>query len=64
MIKELRIAIEKGQMVSVKTKDGEVVTGTPEAASTPGKVKIRNELGVTYIPFEEIDHVMRVITFP
>ncbi|NJJ37799.1 hypothetical protein [Paenibacillus apii] len=64
MIKELKIAIAKGHMVSIKTLDGEVITGMPESASIPGKAKIRNEQGVTYIPFEQIDHVMRIISFP
>lgn len=64
MLKELKIAIEKNQVVSVQTKDGEVVMGTPEISSMKAKVKLRNKDGVIYIPYEDLQHVMRLISFP
>ncbi|WP_342436680.1 hypothetical protein NSS79_25610 [Paenibacillus sp. FSL L8-0436] len=64
MLKELKIAIEKCQVVSIHTKNGTVVMGTPEKTPMLSKVKLRNETGVTYIPYEDIVHVMRLIAFP
>ncbi|MRN56861.1 hypothetical protein [Paenibacillus monticola] len=64
MLKELKIAMEKEQVVSIHTKDGEVLMGTPEKTSMQAKVKLRNEDGITFIPYEDIVHVMRVIDFP
>jgi hypothetical protein len=64
MIKKLKIAIEKNQIVSIHTKDGAVLMGTPEKTAMTSKVKLRNETGVTYISYEDLVHVMRLIAFP
>ncbi|MHA6530257.1 hypothetical protein [Paenibacillus sp. BAC0078] len=61
MLKELKIGLAKNQMVSVHTKDGEIVMGIPEDSSMETKVKLRNGLAVRYIPYDDIIHVMRLI---
>ena len=63
MFRELKIAIEKGQVVSVHTKDGDVVVGTPEKCQMRAKLKLRNEQGIIYLPYEDLIHVMRLISF-
>lgn len=61
MLKELTIAKKNGHMVSIHTIDGAIVMGIPEKTSMQSKVKLRNEMGVTYIPYEDLVHVMRLI---
>ncbi|MEK3698224.1 hypothetical protein NYE33_14780 [Paenibacillus sp. FSL R10-2199] len=64
MFRELKIAIEKEQPVSIHTKDGDVVVGTPESCQIRAKVKLRNGEGIVYLPYEDLVHVMRLIAFP
>lgn len=64
MLKELEIAIEKQQQVSVKTKDGNIIVGLPKQSSDPERVKIYAQNEVISIPLNEINHVMIIIGFP
>ncbi|KGE16613.1 hypothetical protein [Paenibacillus wynnii] len=64
MLKELKIGLAKKQVVSLHTKDGEIVMGIPEDSFMETKVKLRDGLAVRYIPYEDIVHVMRLIPFP
>ncbi|MDQ0193067.1 hypothetical protein [Paenibacillus wynnii] len=64
MLNELKIGLAKKQVVSLHTKDGEIVMGIPEDSSMETKAKLRNGLAVRYIPYEDIMHVMRIIPLP
>lgn len=64
MLKELKFGLIKKQVVSVHTKDGEIVMGIPEDSSMETKIKLRDGLAVRYIPYDDIVHVMRLIPFP
>ncbi|WP_456289749.1 hypothetical protein M1D70_09515 [Paenibacillus sp. AK002] len=64
MLKELMIAIEKHQQVSVKTKDGNITVGLPKHSTDPGRVKIYTKNEVVSLPLNDINHVMRIIGFP
>lgn len=64
MLKELEVAIEKQQQVSVKTKDGNITVGLPKQSSDPERVKIYAQNEVISIPLNEINHVMIIIGFP
>lgn len=37
---------------------------TPENSPIKAKIKLRNEQEVMYIPYEKIQHVMRLIAIP
>lgn len=64
MLKELEVAIEKQQQVSVKTKDGKITVGLPMQSSDPERVKIFSQNEVISIPLNEINHVMIIIGLP
>jgi len=64
MLRELKIAIDKQQQVSIRTTDGRITVGLPKYSVDPGRVKIHTESEVTSIPLEDIHHVMRIINFP
>lgn len=63
MLKELKIAIDKQQQVSVRTNDGNITVGLPKYSVDPERVKIHTESEVISIPLAEIHHVMRIISF-
>ncbi|MGG3509690.1 hypothetical protein ABES58_30015 [Paenibacillus lautus] len=62
MLKELKIAIDKQQQVSVRTKDGNITVGLPKHSVDPERVKIYTQNEVVSIPLNEINHVMRIIS--
>lgn len=64
MIKELKIAIDKAQSISIHLISGETLIGTPEKTQMNAKIKLRNEQGITYVPYEDLIHVTRIINFP
>lgn len=64
MLKELEIAIEKQQQVSVRTKDGEITVGLPKHSTDPERVKIYTQTEIISVPLNEINHVMRIIGLP
>lgn len=64
MLKELKIAIEKQQHVSVRTKDGDITIGLPKPSLDPGRVKIHTQNEVVSISLNDINHVMRIIGLP
>ncbi|UNK20190.1 hypothetical protein MNQ98_09335 [Paenibacillus sp. N3/727] len=57
--KEIKVAIQKKQQLTIRLIDGEVHEGIPEACTD--RVKLRNDNGVIYIPLADIKHVSRVI---
>lgn len=59
MREEIKLAIQKGQQITIRLYDGEVIEGIPEACNE--RVKLRNENGVVYVPIEDIKHVSRLI---
>lgn len=62
MLKELQIAIDKQQQVSVRTKDGTITVGLPKHSVDQERVKIYTQNEVVSIPLNEINHVMRIIS--
>lgn len=64
MLRELKIAIDKQQQVSIRTTDGSITVGVPQYSVDPGRVKIHTESEVISIPLAEINHVMRIIGLP
>lgn len=64
MLRELKIAIDKQQQVSIRTVDGQIVVGLPKRSVEPGRVKIHTDNEVISIPLDDINHVMRIIGFP
>lgn len=64
MLKELMIAIEKQQQISVRTKGGTITVGLPKHSVDPGRVKIYTQNEVVSIPLNDINHIMRIIGLP
>lgn len=64
MLKELNIAIDKQQQVSVRTKDGIITVGLPKHSIDPDRVKIYTQTEVVSLPLKDINHVMRIIGLP
>lgn len=64
MLKELNIAIEKQQQVSIRTEDGEIIVGLPKRSIEQGRVKIHTINEIISVPIHDINHVMRIIDFP
>lgn len=64
MLKELMIAIEKQQQISVRTKDGTITVGLPKHSVDPWRVKIYTQNEVVSIPLNDINHIMRTIGLP
>lgn len=64
MLKELKIAIDKQQQVSVRTKDGNITVGLPKQSIDPERVKIYTQNEVISVPLNDINHVMRIIGLP
>ncbi|MEC0310203.1 hypothetical protein P4H67_25950 [Paenibacillus lautus] len=61
MLKELKIAIDKQQQVSVRTKDGNITVGLPKQSIDPERIKIYTQNGVVSVPINDINHVLRII---
>lgn len=57
--KELKIAIQKRQRITICLLDGVVIEGIPESCTD--RVKLRNDNGVVYVPIADIEHVSRLI---
>lgn len=64
MSKELNIAIEKQQQVSIRTKDGNITVGLPKNSIDPERVKIYTHNEVVSVPLNYINYVMRIIGLP
>ncbi|KOP64345.1 hypothetical protein AMS62_03040 [Bacillus sp. FJAT-18019] len=64
MLKELNIAIDKQQQVSIRTDDGEIIVGLPTRSIESGRVKIHSLNEIFSVPLKDINHVMRIIEFP
>ena len=62
MIKEIKVAIQKKQVVTLHLIDGEVMQGIPESCTD--RVKIRSEHGAAWVPVNDVIHVTRIICFP
>lgn len=57
--KELKIAIQKKQIVTVYLINGEALQGIPD--SYTDRLKMRSAYGPVWVPLEEIKHVSRLI---
>lgn len=57
--KELKIAIQKKQNVTIYLIDGAVLQGIPDACTD--RLEMRSVYGPVWVPFEEIKHVSRLI---
>ncbi|WP_339271449.1 hypothetical protein NYE54_08215 [Paenibacillus sp. FSL K6-1330] len=64
MLIELKIAIDKQQQVSIRTKDGNITVGLPTQSIDPERVKIYTQTEVISVPINDINHVMRIIGLP
>ena len=60
-IKELHIAAQTNQRVTVRLYTGENITGVAEVCNNPKHAKIRTSEGPVWVPYEDIEHVSRVI---
>lgn len=61
MLKEIKTAIEKKQIVAIRLINGEVLQGIPENCTD--RLKMRSVHGPVWVPIEEIEHVCRLIQF-
>lgn len=61
MIKEIKSAIQKKQIVTIRLINGEVLQGIPDDCTD--RLKMRSVYGPVWVPLEEIDHVSRLIKF-
>lgn len=59
--KEIKLAIQKKQLVTLRLVDGEILKGIPEGCTD--RVKLRNDQGVLYLPLNDVKHVSRLIEF-
>ena len=59
MIKEIKSAIQKKQIVTIRINKGEVLQGIPDECTD--RLKMRSVYGPVWVPLEEIDHVSRLI---
>lgn len=57
--KEIRMAMDKKQLIMIRLLDGETFEGIPESCTD--RVKLRREDGVVWVPVEDIKHVNRLI---
>lgn len=57
--KEILMAIEKKQSITIRLLDGEVIEGIPESCAD--RVKLRNDNSVVYVLLKDINHVSRLI---
>lgn len=57
--KEIKLAIQKQQQITIRLLDGEVIEGIPESCTD--RVKLRSNNGVVYVPLADIEHVSRLI---
>lgn len=57
--KELKIAIQKKQIVTVYLINGEALQGIPDSCTD--RLKMRSAYGPVWVPLEEIKHVSRLI---
>lgn len=58
---EIKIAILKKQIVTIRLITGEVLQGIPDSCTD--RVKMRSAYGAVWVPLEEIEHVCRIIQF-
>ncbi|BFH63888.1 hypothetical protein [Paenibacillus azoreducens] len=61
MIQELKIAARYGQKVILRIHDGDVLTGKAELSADPSRIKIRTSEGPVWVPYEDIEHVERLV---
>ncbi|CAM3813252.1 MULTISPECIES: hypothetical protein [Paenibacillus] len=59
--RDLKSAIKKKQLVTIRLKDGDVIHGIPEQFND--HVKLRRDYEVTWVPTAKIEHVNRLIQF-
>lgn len=57
--KELKMAIQKKQNVTIYLIDGAVLQGIPDACTD--RLEMRSAYGPVWVPLEEIKHVNRLI---
>ena len=58
---ELYKAISRNQRVTVRLFSGDKITGVAEVSTDPERAKIRTDEGPTWVPYEDVEHVSRVI---
>lgn len=59
--KELHIAAERNQIVTLMLHSAESITGFVDVSTNPERTKIRTSEGPVWIPYAEIERVSRVI---
>lgn len=62
MKKEVEIAIKRNQQIIVHNTSGQTVTGFPERAADSSILSLRTVQGNVWIPFDEVEHVTRLLT--
>ncbi|MFC7680017.1 hypothetical protein [Paenibacillus sp. GCM10028914] len=61
MLKEIKTAIQKKQIVTIRLNNGDIMQGIPDACTD--RVTMRSVYGPVWVPLDEIKHVSRLIKF-
>lgn len=63
MIEELHIAAQYGHRVMLRLKDGEKIIGKAQYTIYPDRTKIQTVDGTVWVPYQDIEHVERLVNY-